>query len=248
MQAAPGFLTEREGRFLALAAAATPASGTILEIGSFKGKSTVGLATIAARYGLSPIVTVDPHTAPALTDPDLAGQPSSWDAFTDTVTRAGVTAFVEAHRAYSRDLARDWRRPIRFLWVDGDHTYAGTREDWELFGPHVVPGGLVAFHDVLHAYEGPLRIFVEEVLRSDAFGPAGVCGSIGWAQFRPKDGAAFRRERLALARRAGRLIPLVKQGGRPRGPARLLYQGLRVLVPHAAPRPADWTAILRHAG
>ena len=73
MRAAAGFLTEREGRFLALAAAATPASGAILEIGSFKGKSTVGLAAIARRYQLDPVVTVDPHTAPSETDPDLAG-------------------------------------------------------------------------------------------------------------------------------------------------------------------------------
>ena len=247
MLAAPGFLTEREGRFLALAAAATPAKGTILEIGSFKGKSTVGLATVAGRYGLGPVVTVDPHTAPAVTDPDLAGQRSSWEAFTDTVARAGVTPFVEAHRAYSRDLASGWDRPIRLLWVDGDHTYKGTSEDLRLFGRHLVPGGVVAFHDVLHVYEGPIRVFVEDVLRSDAYGPAGVCGSIGWAQYRPADGMQFREARLALARRAGRLIPLVRDGLRPRGLKRLVYQALRGLVPHGAVHPAEWAAILRHA-
>ena len=247
MLAAPGFLTEREGRFLALAAAATPAAGTILEIGSFKGKSTVGLATIAGRFGLGPVVTVDPHTAPAATDPDLAGQPSSWEAFNNTLARAGVTQFVEAHRAFSRDLAPDWHRPIRLLWVDGDHTYQGTSEDLRLYGRHVAPGGVVAFHDVLHAYEGPVRVFVEDVLRSDAYGPAGVCGSIGWAQYRPADGKRFRHARLALARRLGRLVPLVRGGRRPRGPLRLAYQALRALVPHGAVRPAEWMAILRHA-
>lgn len=51
MNAAPGFLTEREGRFLALAVACGPESGAILEIGSFKGKSTVGIATVARHYG-----------------------------------------------------------------------------------------------------------------------------------------------------------------------------------------------------
>jgi predicted O-methyltransferase YrrM len=242
MRAAPGFLTEREGRFLALLAAGTPAAGTILEIGTFKGKSTVGLATIARHYGLGPVVTVDPHTAPAPTDPDLAGQASSWEAFTGAVQAAGVADAVEAHRAYSRDLAPAWTRPIRFLWIDGDHTYAGTHEDLALFGPHLVPGGVVAFHDVLHAYEGPVRVFVEEVLRSDRFGPAGVCGSIGWAQYRPADGAAFRGERLALAVRLGRLIALVRDGRRPRGLARLWYQALRAAVPHAAPESAAWLA------
>ena len=85
VQAAPGFLTEREARFLALAAAATPADGVILEIGSFKGKSTVGLASIAAQYALGKVVAVDPFTAPASTDASLDGAASSYDEFCRTL-------------------------------------------------------------------------------------------------------------------------------------------------------------------
>lgn len=240
MQAAPGFLTEREGRFLALVAATAPADGVILEIGSFKGKSTVGLATVAKRLGLGPVVTVDPHSAPSVTDPDLGGQSSSWDAFQATLAHAHVTDVVEAHRMLSRDLAPGWTRRIRLLWIDGDHTYAGTREDLALFGRFLAPGAIVAFHDVLHAYEGPIRVFAEDVLRSNKYGPAGVCGSIGWAQLRPADGRAFEDERESLARKAARLIPLVRGGKRPRGLSRLRYQLLRALVPHGAVRPGDW--------
>src|SRR3989442_2835306 len=69
VSAAPGFLTEREARFLALAAACTPGRGVILEIGSFKGKSTVGLASIAARYQLGQVVAAGPLTPPSPTDP-----------------------------------------------------------------------------------------------------------------------------------------------------------------------------------
>lgn len=247
MRAAPGFLTEREGRFLALAAAAAPAAGVILEIGSFKGKSTVGLAAVARRLRLAPVVTVDPHTAPARTDPALHGETSSWDAFMATLRSAGLSGHVEAHRAYSRDLARDWERPIRLLWIDGDHTYGGTMEDVLLFSRHLAPGGILAMHDVLHVYDGPVRVFVEEVLSRDTFGPAGVCGSIGWAQVRPQDGARFRPERAALARRAGRLTPLVRNGP-PTGLRRLFYQLLRAGVPHDAPEPNAWRARVAMAG
>jgi hypothetical protein len=248
MRIAPGFLTEREGRFLALLAAATPVPGAILEIGTFKGKSTVGLAGVARRLGLEPIVTVDPHTAPAATDPDLAGQGSSWEGFVTTLGRAGVQDRVEAHRMYSRDLARGWTRPIRLLWIDGDHTHAGTLEDYRLFTRHLVPGGIIALHDVLHTYEGPVRVFVEEILHSDGFGAAGVCGSIGWAQYRPADGRLFRNERTMLARRAGRLIPFVRAGRKPRGVVRLAYQLLRGLVPHRAPAPGEWVARVALSG
>jgi predicted O-methyltransferase YrrM len=240
VQAAPGFLTEREGRFLTLVAACAPAQGVILEIGSYKGKSTVGLASIAQRYRLGPVVSVDPHSAPAVTDFGHGSEQSSWDDFRASLRQAGVENSVEAHRAYSRDLGREWTRPIRFLWIDGDHTYRGAKEDIDLFRGHLVPGAIVALHDVLHTFEGPVRVFAEELLGSDAFGPAGLCGSIGWAQYRPRDGAQWRVARAALAKRVTRLIPFVREGREPTGFAKLRYKLWRGLVPHAAPDPAAW--------
>ena len=220
-------------------AACAPARGTVLEIGSYKGKSTVGLAFIAQRYGLSPVVSVDPHSAPAVTDFGHGSEQSSWEDFQASLRDAGVERSVEAHRMYSRDLATGWTRPIRFLWIDGDHTYRGAKEDIDLFRPHLVPGGIVALHDVLHAFEGPVRVFADELLASDAFGPAGVCGSIGWAQYRPGDGAQWRAARLALGRRVRRLIPFAA-GRELTGLRKLRYKLWRGLVPHAAPNPAAW--------
>ncbi len=242
VRAAPGLLTEREARFLSLAAACAPARGAILEIGSFKGKSTVGLASVAARYGLGKVVAVDPHTAPAPTDPELRGQATSYDDFLGTLEQARLVDQVEIHRAYSRDVARGWGRPIRFLWIDGDHTYPGAKQDLDLFAPHLVEGAIVALHDVLHSFEGPIRVFVEELLSSDRYGPVGCCGSIGWAQYRPRDGGEprFRDARRALARHAARLIPLVRRGRELHGFTKLRYKLYRALVPHGDANPATW--------
>ena len=247
MRAAPGYITEREARFLALAAACTPTRGVILEIGSFKGKSTVGLASVAARYRLGKVVAVDPHTTPSVTDPELRGQPSSWADFQATLRAAGLEEAVEAHRAFSRDLARGWDRPIRLLWIDGDHTYAGAKTDLDLFRRHLAAGAVVALHDVLNTFEGPVRVFVEDVLGSDDFGPAGLCGSIGWAQYRPKGGARWRAARRRLARRAARLISFVRNGRAPRGFAKLRYKLWRALVPHAAIDPGAWVRLTADA-
>ena len=79
----------------------------------------------------------------------------------------------------------------------------------------------------------------EELLASDAFGPAGVCGSIGWAQHRPGDGAQWRAARLALGRRVRRLIPFA-DGRELTGLRKLRYKLWRGLVPHAAPDAAAW--------
>jgi len=242
-QNVPGYIGEREFRALCLLAAGAPGQGLIVEIGSFKGKSTIGLATVAAHYGLGPVVSIDPHTAPSVTDPMLGSQTSSFDDFMANLRRAKIEQHVEVHREQSSDVAATWNhRPIRLLWIDGDHTYTGAKLDFDLFSPYLADGAIIAFHDTLFAFEGPIRVFVEEVLRSDRFGPAAFFHSIAWAQYRPKDGARFRAERERLARPAAKLIPFVTGDRRLKGLRKLRFKVRRVLVPHKVLSPAEWNA------
>jgi predicted O-methyltransferase YrrM len=177
---------------LALAAACIPAHGTIVEIGSFKGRSTVMLAKLAAHYGLGPIVSIDPHThnlSEKGANPSQAT--STYEDFLHSLRQAGVEEQVEVHREYSQEASRNWTRPIRLLWIDGDHSYQGAKEDFLNFAPYLSPMGVVAFHDALNNFPGPIRVYVEDVLRSDKFAPTGFVQSIAWAQFRPTDSASF---------------------------------------------------------
>jgi len=240
----PGHLTEKEARFLGLLAACAPARGTIVEIGSFKGRSTVMLAKVASHYGCGPVVAIDPHNSPILLHHQANREASSYQDFLDSIHAAGVAAHVEPHAAYSKDIANSWNRPIRVLWIDGDHSYEGAKSDLDGFFPHLVPHGVVAFHDALNNFPGPIRVFVEDILRSDQFGPAGFVQSIAWAQFRPEDGAAFREPRSSLARRASRLIPFVETGKELRGIAKRRYKLNRFLVPHSAIDAGEWASIV----
>ena len=38
--------------------------------------------------------------------------------------------------------------PIDVLFIDGDHTFGGVRQDYIMYGPLVRPGGVVALHDI----------------------------------------------------------------------------------------------------
>ena len=239
----PGFLGEDEARFLAMVAACAPADGAIVEIGSYKGKSTALLASVAAQCGGGPVVAIDPHTGPSITDPQVAGA-SSFDVFVAGIRAAKLEKHVEIHRAFSRDVAKGWSRPIRLLWIDGDHTYQGTSEDFALFSPFLSNGGVVAIHDALHAYEGPIRVFVEQILCSDRFGPAGFVQSVAWGQFRPDDGARFREERARLAQRAARLIPFLKDSRPLRGLTKIRYKLARSRVPRAPISATEWSALI----
>lgn len=242
----PGFLMEHEARLLGTIAACTPAAGTIVEIGSFKGKSTVMLGKVAAHYGLGPVVAIDPHNfnSPELQEFRANPESSSFTEFLKNIETAGVAGQIEAHRAYSRDVAQTWNLPIRFLWIDGDHSYAGAKADFDGFFPFVNPHGVVALHDSLHAFSGPIRVFVEEMLRSDRFGAAGFVHSIAWSQFRPEDGSRFAQQRAGLERVAAPLIPLVRDGRELRGLKKIRFKLLRARVPRRPLRPDEWTALL----
>lgn len=39
-------------------------------------------------------------------------------------------------------------RKVDFLFIDGDHSYHGVKNDFEYYGPLVRKGGIIAFHDI----------------------------------------------------------------------------------------------------
>jgi hypothetical protein len=142
----------------------------------------------------------------------------------------------------SRELATEWSQPLRLLWIDGDHTYAGAKADFDLFQPYLVNRAIVALHDVLHAFDGPIRVFREEILASPHFGPCGICGSIGWGQFHlhPAHTDAFREENKRLQVALERLLPFASGGATLRGLAKLRFKLERARIPHGAVKPKTW--------
>jgi predicted O-methyltransferase YrrM len=53
-------------------------------------------------------------------------------------------------RATGAEAARDpvvRAEPIDFLFIDGDHSYDGLKEDWEGWNGLIAPGGVVGLHD-----------------------------------------------------------------------------------------------------
>jgi len=240
----PGFLGENEARFLGLLAACIPARGAIVEIGSFKGRSTVMLGKVAAHYGLGPVVSIDPHTHNLTTGDDSSALPSTYDEFASSLRKAGVSEHVEIHKAYSTDVSPGWKREIRFLWIDGDHTYEGAKSDFDGFFPFLASGGVVAFHDALNNFSGPIRVFVEDILRSNRFGPVGFVQSTAWAQFRPADAAIFAGAREKLERRAARLLPFVQKNGPLHGLEKIGYKLNRSRVPRGPVAPLNLARLL----
>jgi predicted O-methyltransferase YrrM len=57
----------------------------------------------------------------------------------------------DSHTPQAVELVRRWIYPdkLDFLFIDGDHSFAGVKSDFEMYSPLVRSGGLVAFHDIV---------------------------------------------------------------------------------------------------
>lgn len=66
------------------------------------------------------------------------------------ITHGAQVLRGDSHDAASLAWLRDRLagRPIDVLHIDGDHTMAGVRADWDMYTPLVRPDGLVLIHDV----------------------------------------------------------------------------------------------------
>jgi predicted O-methyltransferase YrrM len=172
-----GWLSDAQGRALLAAAAATTGRGAIVEIGSWKGRSTVWLAE-GARLAGQRVHAIDRHTQ-SREDPSA----NTLADFLENINRAGVADVVEPLVMASAEAAAVVRGPVELLFIDGDHSFDGVRRDAEIWLPRVVEGGVVMFHDVASAsYEGPRRIFRRMVCWNERFAGVRRVGSMAIAR------------------------------------------------------------------
>jgi MMP 1-O-methyltransferase len=183
----PGWLTDEEGEALYELARACTGRGVIVEIGSWKGKSTICLGLGSQAGGSVPVYAVDPHADYRFGD------------FKENVERAGIQDLVRPVASLSQAAADDFDQPIELLFVDGSHEYDLVLEDFEKWVPKVVEGGWVAFHDTTWT-AGPRKVVGHAIYRSRRFKDARfVVGSTTVARKVERNGLADRaRNRYVL--------------------------------------------------
>jgi len=141
--------------------------GAIVEIGSYRGRSTIALATGSARGARTPVYAVDPHETFTGV---LGGQfgPDDQCEFLHNIERAGIAQLVIPIVKTSVTAAADWSEAIGLLWIDGDHRYDAVKKDFELWSPFVAADGRIAFDDSTAAGLGP-DILIGEILCEGAY-------------------------------------------------------------------------------
>ncbi|MDZ5811769.1 class I SAM-dependent methyltransferase [Halorubrum sp. AD140] len=125
---------------------------TVLEIGSANG----GTLYVWARVlnGVETLIS---------TDLDYRGRRALLDHFAARSETSLRCIEGDSHEAATTRAVREALagRPIDFLYLDGDHSYAGVSADFETYGPLVADDGLVGFHDVETSGTGVPRLWSE---------------------------------------------------------------------------------------
>ena len=189
-----GWMTDAQARRLWAGAHEVPPSGQIVEIGSFRGRSTIILATAAAASVA--LVAIDPHgggdRGPNEYDPDAALGDSDHETFHANLARAGLDERVRHVRRPSEQALGDVEGTIDLLYIDGAHRYAYARRDIEAWGARVRPGGSMFIHDSYSAV-GVMLAQLQLLVAGREFRYVGRSGSL----------AEYRRQPLGSRERIG---------------------------------------------
>lgn len=144
-----GWLSDDQARDLYQAAAACRSSGRIVEIGSFRGRSTVVLA--AASDPTVEVIAIDPHAGNDRGPGEISGFGDAANddhaAFVRNIDEAGVAGRIKHLRQFSHEARSSIGGDIDVLYIDGAHRYSHARADIAEYGPMVVTDGVMLIHD-----------------------------------------------------------------------------------------------------
>jgi predicted O-methyltransferase YrrM len=196
-RAAKGFMPDDEGLALYAAAVEAGRHGPLLEIGSYCGKSAVYLGA-AARITGTVVFTVDHHRGSeenqagwAHHDTEVVdartGRMDTLPFFRHTIEAAQLEDVVVAVVGYSTPVARAWRTPLGFLFIDGGHADDIAMADYEGWSTHLMPGGTLAIHDVFESSaeggQAPFHVWQRAV--DEGFTPIATTGSLRTLRLEP---------------------------------------------------------------
>jgi predicted O-methyltransferase YrrM len=153
-----GFLDPKEGEALYNNALLYSLKGPCLEIGSYCGKSALYIGS-ATKINNQILYSIDHHKGSEeqqpgeeYCDPDLIDETgkgiNTLPFFLETLKRADLESSVSAIISSSLDAGENWKKPLGMVFIDGSHTLEAAMQDYYLWHEHILPGGLLAIHDV----------------------------------------------------------------------------------------------------
>lgn len=174
-----GWLSNAEGELIYDFAKNCTGKGVIVEIGSWKGKSTIWLGKGSEAGNKTRVYAVDPHTGSS--EHQRKNETTeTLEEFTRNIKNAKVDNVVVPLIKTSEEAARNFDRLVEFIFIDGAHEYEFVKLDLDAWFPKVINGGVMAFHDTIY-WDGPKKVVNDSIYKSKFFKNVGFIDSITFA-------------------------------------------------------------------
>jgi len=136
----------------------------IVEIGTYKG----GSASLISVYLPKKIklTTIDIFKIPIKGSIPPKGKYPTYKQAKKTIEKQGKIKKVNIIKNTSKKVAKDWKKKIDILFIDGDHRYKGIKEDFKNWEPHLIKKGIVLIHDI--NFKGISKL-IKEILKNKNF-------------------------------------------------------------------------------
>ena len=160
-----GWLSDAEGELLYTLAKNVPKEQAIVEIGSWKGRSTVWLAKGAEAGHKNKVFAIDPHRGSKSHVSE--GEGDTYPKFLVNLSKARVKNRVVPLVMTSSQAAQYWQGSVGLIWIDGSHEYEDVKHDFLVWKQHLSFGTVVALHDC--DKPGPAQVAQEYLVNAEEF-------------------------------------------------------------------------------
>jgi hypothetical protein len=140
--------------------AAKVEEGCIVEVGSYRGRSTAALAQGSMSSSNSPVFAIEPHEPFQGYYGGNFG-PEDRAAFFRAMLSTQSYKVVRLLNTVSETASAAWTQPVGLLFIDGDHSYEGVKADFDSWARHMLPNATVVFDDSIDKDCGPNRLISE---------------------------------------------------------------------------------------
>ena len=187
-----GFLNDKEAKKLQELFLNVHHLGSVLEIGTYCGKSTLNFAVVARKIdGL--IYTVDHHTGSEehqlgeeYHDEDLYDKRlekfNTLPELLKNLRTSSLGKYIIPILSKSSEASKTFSELISLLFIDGGHSLEAALSDYNSWKDKICPGGLLVIHDVFpNPQDGgrpPFEIY-SEAQNSKQFEDLGIYKTLG---------------------------------------------------------------------
>lgn len=137
-------------------------SGCILEIGSYRGRSTLVLALGSLMNHGVLVYAIELHQT---SEGVLRGgfDPKDRVEFLRNILLVGLGEIMHLVNVSSEMVSKGWNKDIELLWLAGDHRYEAVKIDFDCWEPYAISGALIAFHDSRDPNLGASRVITDAI-------------------------------------------------------------------------------------